>query len=60
MTVTVSRGFVWVAEKDRIAHAHIARGKATRTLCGRPALDPRYAHPAATRCPECEEVASGS
>ena len=60
MTVTVSRGYVWVAEQDRIAHAHIARGRATRTLCGLPAKDPRYAHPAATRCPQCVAISDGA
>lgn len=59
MTVVVSRGYVWIAEDDRIAHAHASRGHVTRTLCGRPALDARWAKPAATRCSRCEEVASG-
>lgn len=53
MSVVIDRGYVWVAERDRIAHAHIARGRATRTVCGQPAIDPRYGHPAATRCPAC-------
>lgn len=59
MTVVVSRDYVWVAERDRVAHAHVARGRSTRTLCGLPAKDPRYAYPAAVRCQQCEEVASG-
>lgn len=59
MTVVVSRGYVWVAEQDRIAHAHVARGRATRTLCGLPPRDPRYAHPAAVRCARCEAVVEG-
>lgn len=59
MTVVVARGYVWIAERDAIAHAHLARGKVTRTLCGKPALDPRYAHPAAVRCETCAQRAEG-
>lgn len=58
MTVTVSRGYQWVADADRVAHATPARGHHTRTLCGKPVVDPRYAHPAATRCQDCDDVAS--
>ena len=59
MTVVVSRGYQWIADSDRIAHAHPQRGRATRALCGRPAIDPRYGHPAAVRCPACQEVVDG-
>lgn len=57
MSVVVSNGYVWVADRDGIAHAHLARGRVTRTLCGEPARDPRYAHPAESRCLSCVEVA---
>lgn len=59
MTVVIARGYAWIAEKDRVAHAHIARGRHTRTLCDRPALDPRYAFPAAVRCAECTAAIDG-
>lgn len=56
MSVVVAKGYAWIAERDGVAHAHLARGRATRTLCGLPALDPRFARPAAVRCSECQEV----
>lgn len=56
MTVVVSGGYAWIAEGDAIAHARTARGRAVRTLCGRPAVDERFARPAAIRCPACQEV----
>lgn len=57
MTVVVSRGFVWIAEDvGGVAHATPSRGRHTRTLCGRPAVDERYARPAATRCGDCERA----
>lgn len=60
MTVVVSRGFVWIAEAaDRVAHAHRAKGRQTRTLCNLPARDPRYAMPAALRCAACTAIADG-
>jgi hypothetical protein len=51
----------WIAEADGIAHARSHR-PATRTACGIPAIDIRYAWPARTRCGVCvvvlEEVAT--
>lgn len=57
MTVVVSRGFTWIAESDGVAHARSQRGRPTRTLCGRIAVDERFARPAAVRCTRCTEVA---
>lgn len=57
MTVVVSSGFRWIAERDRVAHAHRLHGPVTRTLCGLPAIDERYGHPPAVRCPRCTKVA---
>lgn len=41
----------WVSERDGESHA--ARPRAARTLCGRPAIDPRYGYGFARRCPDC-------
>jgi hypothetical protein len=57
MSVVVSQGFRWVADRDAIAHAHRDRGRQIRTLCGLPAIDERFGRPAAVRCPSCTEVA---
>lgn len=59
MTVVVSQGFRWIADRDRVAHAHRDRGRQIRTLCGLPAIDERSAWPAAIRCDKCQEVAQG-
>lgn len=54
MTVVTIRGYSWISEEQGgVAHAHPARSRATRTLCGLPALDARWAKPAALRCGEC-------
>lgn len=60
MTVVISRGYRWIAERDGIAHATPDRGRRhVRSLCGAPAGDERLARPAAIKCPECTEVADG-
>jgi hypothetical protein len=41
----------WRAGSDRIAHAHVKRG--TRTLCGEPVLDERFAWPKFRNCMVC-------
>lgn len=46
---------VWLAGDDGIGHAQLA-GEA-RTLCGRPALLVRYAHPERSRHDECARLA---
>lgn len=60
MSVVVSRGYAWIAEQDGIAHAHPARGRRVRTLCGRPAIDERYGRPTIVRCARCIAVADGA
>lgn len=57
MTIVVSGGYAWIADRDRVAHAHPARSRSVRTLCDRPSVDPRYAYPAAVRCEACQAVA---
>lgn len=47
----MSRPLVRVAAKDGIEH--INRPRQSRTLCGRIALDERYAWPRTSRCPVC-------
>lgn len=59
MTVVISRGYAWVADRDGIAHAQPSRGKPRLTLCRITAVDPRFAQPAVVRCPLCTEVADG-
>jgi hypothetical protein len=59
MTVVVRHGFAWVAQQDGVAHAQRARGRAVWTLCGRPAIDERFARPAVVRCERCSQVAQG-
>jgi len=59
VTIVVTKGFAWVAGPDRIAHAQRARGRAVRTLCDLPALDERFARPAALRCDRCTATADG-
>lgn len=59
MTVVVLHGFRWIAERDGEAHATPNRGRPIRTLCGRQAVDERYARPPVTRCTRCQEVADG-
>lgn len=54
MTVVIARGYAWMAEADGIAHATPSRGHHTRTLCGRLAIDERFARPAAVRCGDCQ------
>lgn len=49
MTKTVT----WLADRDGEAHAHVGRGRWTRTACAKPALDPRSVWPHAGRCPAC-------
>jgi hypothetical protein len=56
VTVIVSRGYQWVADSDRVAHAVPDRGRQLRTLCGLRPVDPRYGWPAVVRCPACQEV----
>ena len=59
MTTVVDKGYVWIAGKDGTAHGRLWRAHAVRTLCGIPAIDPRYAWPAAVRCEECTDIADG-
>jgi hypothetical protein len=42
----------WIAESDGQAHAHVGP-RATRTVCGKPALSERHAWPGKTRCETC-------
>jgi hypothetical protein len=42
----------WIALRDGIAHSQPARGR-QRTACGKPRIDPRYAHPIVSHCPAC-------
>ena len=60
MTTIVSKGYTWIAARDGEAHAHPFRGRPTRTLCDRPAVDPRFAWPASTRCTDCTAVVDGT
>lgn len=57
MTVVISRGYAWVADRDGIAHAQPSRGKPRLTLCQITAVEPRFAQPARIRCDRCTEVA---
>ncbi len=41
----------WVAERSGVSHA--ARPRASRTLCGLLAVDPRYGYGVGRRCPHC-------
>lgn len=45
----------WIALADGIAHAQPARGRRW-TACGKPRIDPRYAHPIRSRCPDCLSI----
>lgn len=45
----------WRADRDGVAHAH-GSGWTRRTLCGLPAVAPRFAWPAHARCRTCEAV----
>jgi hypothetical protein len=40
-----------VADRDGVAHAQ--EGSRRRTLCGRTAIDERFAWPRASVCPDC-------
>ena len=42
----------WIALKDGIEHGQPKRGRG-RTFCGKPRIDPRYAHPKTSRCQAC-------
>lgn len=46
----------WLSEKDGEAHAHVGRGRITRTACGKPAIDERHTWPTQTLHPECVEA----
>jgi len=46
----------FVAGPDGVAHAVPARGRVTRTACGRSPVDPRLAHPERERCGACLEA----
>lgn len=59
MTVVVSRGYAWIADKSGLAHATLDRGRRLRTLCGIKALDERYAWPAVVKCASCQERVDG-
>lgn len=43
----------WLAGPSGVACAVPARGRVTRTACGRPATDERLAWPELSRCPRC-------
>jgi len=57
VTVVILKGYAWVADRDGVAHAQRSRGVARFTLCGITAVEPRFAQPAAVRCPRCQEIA---
>lgn len=42
----------WRAGADGLAHGHV-KGRATWTLCKRPAIDERFGHPENSRCSAC-------
>lgn len=44
----------WLSERDGIGHAHVGRGRVTRTACGLRAIDPRHSWPTQTLHAECE------
>lgn len=60
MTVVVSRGYAWIADKSGLAHAYLARGRRLQPLCGGKATDERYAWPALVKCASCQAHADGT
>lgn len=42
----------WRAGSDGLGHGHV-KGRATWTLCKRPAVDERFKHPENSRCSAC-------
>lgn len=57
MTVVISKGLAWVADRDGVAHAQRSRGRPRLTLCRITAVEPRFAQPVRIRCERCTEVA---
>lgn len=46
-----NKPIAWLAGRDQVAHGQPAG--MTRTLCGRPAVEPRWAWPATVSCADC-------
>ncbi len=47
----------WLALSDGVGHHQPKRGRG-RPACGKPRIDPRYAHPVTSKCPTCAKAAA--